>query len=88
MIFEPVSVVALVTHNDHQLRLLIPFQMWLFLPLILTFSNSAVPLPSDDIFQPLRPLAKSLVCKIPQVSLISFHLNSVGVISQPPIDGI
>ena len=59
----------------------------LSVPLILTFSNSAVPLPSDDIFQPLNPLAKSLVCKIPAGFIIRFppSIDAV-VISHPPID--
>ena len=86
--FEPVSVVALVTHNCPPTAFTDSFSnvVVLSVPLILTFSNSAVPLPSDDIFQPLNPLAKSLVCKIPAGLIIRFppSIDAV-VISHPPI---
>ena len=34
-------------------------------PLIFAFSNSAVPLPTDDILQPFNPLTKSAVSSVP-----------------------
>ena len=39
-------------------------------PRIFTFSNSASPLPTEDILHPLTPAAKSAVSKIPSESII------------------
>ena len=60
--------------------------MVLIVPLIRTFSNSAVPFPSDEIFHPFNPLAKSLVCRIPSGLIIRLPPSIEPVlISQPPI---
>ena len=87
--FDPDIVVALVTHNCPPTAFTDSFSnvVVLNVPLILTFSNSAVPFPSDDIFHPLKPLAKSLVCKIPSGFIIKLppSIEAV-VIAQPPID--
>ena len=86
---EPVSVDELAIHNWPPTALTDSFSnvVVLIVPLILTFSNSAVPFPSDDIFHPFNPLAKSLVCKIPSGLIKRFppSIDAV-VISQPPID--
>ena len=86
---EPVIVVALATHNCPPTAFTDSFSKVVVLnvPLILTFSNSAVPFPSDEIFHPFNPLAKSLVCKIPSGFIIRFppSIEPV-VIPQPPID--
>ena len=82
-------VVELATHNCPPTAFTDSFSKVVVLnvPLILTFSNSAVPFPSDDIFQPFNPLAKSLVCKIPSGFIIRFPPSiELVVISQPPID--
>ena len=51
---EPVIVVALATHNCPPTAFTDSFSKVVVLnvPLILTFSNSAVPFPSDEIFHP------------------------------------
>ena len=89
VIFDPDIVVALVTHNWPPTAFTDSFSKVVVLnvPLILTFSNSAVPFPSEDIFHPLNPLAKSLVCKIPCGFMIRFPpwIEAV-VISHPPIE--
>ena len=88
-VIEPVIVVELATHNCPPTAFTDSFSKVVVLnvPLILTFSNSAVPFPSDDIFQPFNPLAKSLVCKIPCGLIIKLppSIDPV-VISHPPID--
>ena len=86
---EPVSVVELATHNCPPTAFTDSFSKVVVLnvPLILIFSNSAVPFPSDEIFHPCNPLAKSLVCKIPSGFIIRLppSIDEV-VISHPPID--
>ena len=86
---EPVSVVELATHNCPPTAFTDSFSKVVVLrvPLILIFSNSAVPFPSDEIFHPCNPLAKSLVCNIPSGFIIRLppSIDEV-VISQPPID--
>ena len=86
---EPVIVVELATHNCPPTAFTDSFSnvVVLNVPLIRTFSNSAVPFPSDEIFHPFNPLAKSLVCKIPWGFIIRLppSIEPV-VISHPPID--
>ena len=86
---EPVIVVELATHNCPPTAFTDSFSKVVVLnvPLILTFSNSAVPFPSDEIFHPFNPLAKSLVCKIPSGFIIRLppSIDDV-VIPHPPID--
>ena len=86
---EPVIVVELATHNCPPTAFTDSFSKVVVLnvPLILIFSNSAVPFPSDEIFQPFNPLAKSLVCKRPSGFIKRFppSIEAV-VISQPPTD--
>ena len=85
---DPVSVVELAIHNWPPTALTDSFSnvVVLIVPLIRTFSNSAVPFPSDEIFHPFNPLAKSFVCKIPSGFIKRFppSIDAV-VISQPPI---
>ena len=86
---DPVIVVEFAIQTCPPIALTDSFSnvVVLNVPLIRTFSNSAVPFPSDEIFQPFNPLAKSFVCKIPCGFIIRLPPSIEFVlISHPPID--
>ena len=85
---DPVKAVELATYNWPPTAFTVSFSNTAVdnVPLILTFSNSASPLPSDDILQPFTPLAKSDVSNLPLECIIKlFDTIWSFVIVQPPI---
>ena len=85
---DPVSAVELATYNWPPTAFTVSFSNTAVerVPRIVAFSNSASPLPSEDILQPFTPLAKSAVSNLPLECMIRLSdcIWSF-VIVQPPM---